>query len=138
MIVRRLCLAAMLCASCAGAEEVAAVCGESDVMRWDTRGLCGVAPTGVTAHWGGEMPASETWTKESVHVVYGRVTLPTNVTLTVESGAIVKFVGGGASPPSPRVSNAMTSGSPDWANPHAKSRQRNRVSASACTLPSIT
>ncbi len=49
MIVRRLCLAAMLCASCAGAEEVAAVCGSSDVMRWDTRGLCGVAPTGVTA-----------------------------------------------------------------------------------------
>ena len=95
MIVRRLCLAAMLCASCAGAEEVTAVCGESDVMRWDTRGLCGTMPTGVTAHWGGEMSASETWTKDSVHVVYGRVTLPTNITLTVESGAIVKFVGGG-------------------------------------------
>ncbi len=69
--------------------------GETNVFRFDTRGLDGALPPDVIAHWGGVLADSETWRADVTHVVYGSVVVPTNCTLTVESGARVKFAGGG-------------------------------------------
>ena len=52
-------------------------------------------PAGAVEHGGGELAADETWAAGSVHVVYGTVVVATNATLTIEPGAVVKFLGGG-------------------------------------------
>ena len=68
---------------------------DSSSFAFDTRGLLGAAPSGTVVHWGGRLSENETWAAGQTHLVYGTVTVPTNVTLTVERGAVVKFAGGG-------------------------------------------
>lgn len=88
--------------------------GETDAFRFDTRGLDGELPSNVVAHWGGELDKSETWSAGAPHVVYGTMTVPTGVVLSVENGAVVKFVGGGLS----ALGSALFNGAhvSDWAD----------------------
>ena len=80
----------------------------SEVMRFDTRGFGGAVPSGTVAHWGGALAQSETWGANEAHVVYGTITIPTNLSLTVEAGAVVKFVGGGITALGPLVAKGVT------------------------------
>ena len=53
-----------------------------------------VAINNTAAWYSGTIATNETWTSAQVNVVGGNVTIPSGVTVTVQPGAIVKFVDG--------------------------------------------
>ncbi len=53
-----------------------------------------VAINNTAAWYSGTIAANETWTSAQVNVVSGNVTIPSGVTVTLQPGAIVKFVDG--------------------------------------------
>ena len=71
--------------------------GASRVFALDTRGLFGEPPFGTIVHWGGSLDADAKWAAGETHVVYGTLHVVAGVTLTIQPGAVVKFVGGGLS-----------------------------------------
>ena len=50
-------------------------------------------PAGLGFHCG-EIVDDETWVSNEVHLVVGKVTVPSGVALTIETGAVVKFMSG--------------------------------------------
>ncbi len=71
------------------------VVGESEAFDLCLRDVDPALLDSAVVHPGGELAANETWAAGSVHVVYGTVVVSTNATLTIEPGAVVKFLGGG-------------------------------------------
>ena len=69
-------------------------CGVSDVFLFNTRGYGAAGLAGVVTHEGA-VTSDETWSADETHVVYGTLYVAAGITLTIESGAVVKFVGGG-------------------------------------------
>jgi len=68
--------------------------GASSAFDMNGRGDVAL-PSGAVVHEGGTLMSDETWVAGSAHVIYGTVVVPSNIVLTVESGAVVKFVAGG-------------------------------------------
>ena len=105
-------ISALSLASCAlllnaFAEEYYGI-GESNTFRLNARHVESSWMDGATVHDGGMLTGDTTWSAASVHVVYGTVVVQTNVTLTIESGAVVKFVGGGLQALGSCIANGVT------------------------------
>ena len=69
--------------------------GESAAFDLCLRNVDPALLDGAVVHSGGELATDETWSAVCVHVVHGTVVVSTNATLTIEPGAVVKFLGGG-------------------------------------------
>ena len=82
--------------------------GESNVFALNTRNIESSWLDGVVIHDGGVLKCDETWGTGSIHVVYGTITVPDNATLTIESGVVVKFVGGGLYALGTCIANGVT------------------------------
>ena len=82
--------------------------GESNAFRLNARYVESSWMDGATVHDGGMLTGDETWAAGNVHVVYGTIVVPTNATLAIERGAVVKFVGGGLQALGLCVANGVT------------------------------
>jgi len=83
--------------------------GEGASAAFDLNMRCdgALAVEGVV-HNGGTLAVDETWTTGNVHVVYGTLIIVEGVTLTIEPGAIIKFVAGGLYAAGRCVANGVT------------------------------
>ena len=81
--------------------------GASAAFDLNGRGAL-VSPDGAVVHDGGTLAADETWATGNVHVVYGTLIVAEGVTLTIEPGAVVKFVAGGLYAVGTCVANGVT------------------------------
>ena len=82
--------------------------GLSNVFTLDVRNVETSLLSGAVVHDGGTLAADETWSAGSVHVVYGTIVVPDGVTLTIEPGAVVKFIGGGLYAAGTCIANGVT------------------------------
>ena len=104
--MKRLVLLALSALPFAAAAEESFAEGVSSTFALNTREV--EVASDALEHGGGTLTADETWAAGSVHVVYGTIIVATNATLTIEPGAVVKFLGGGLYAAGTCVANGVT------------------------------